>query len=240
MEEFILKAKERFELYLHYSLSLSGGYIGAYALINRSEIFGSAQTANLIHSVTDLLGGNWMGLLLRLAALLLFVLAIIAAVLLPRFYKVNLRLGCIVLELMVVTALGFFPKDMNPMVALYPVFFIMALQWCTFGNVNGYASSTTFSTNNLKQFVSALCEYYCDKDRKQLEKAKIYGGTLLFYHLGVGAAFVASLFLGIPSVWICLIPLCLSLVFLEAERIRLKVRASQVSLQTARNISENC
>lgn len=76
-----MNEKERLELYLHYSLSLTGGFMGAYALINRSEIFGSAQTSNLIHSVIDLLGGNWESILLRLAALFLFILAIMASVL---------------------------------------------------------------------------------------------------------------------------------------------------------------
>ena len=225
-----MNEKERLELYLHYSLSLTGGFMGAYALINRSEILGSAQTSNLIHSVIDLLGGNWESILLRLAALFLFILAIMASVLLPRYYKINLRLGCIVLELIVVAALGFFPESMNPMEALYPVFFIMALQWCTFGNVRGYVCSTIFSTNNLRQFIASLCEYYYDKDQKHLEKAKIYGGTLLYYHLGAASAILSSIPLGIQSVWLCLIPLCISLALLEAERLLLKVRASQASL----------
>lgn len=210
-----MKKKESSELYLHYSLSLTGGYMGAYALINRSEIFASAQTANLLHSVIALVAGNWTGLILHLAAFFIFVLTITAGVLLPRLCKINLRPGCIILELLVITALGFLPEDMNPMAALYPVFFIMALQWCTFGTIKGHVCSTIFSTNNLKQFVSALCEYYCTKNKQQLEKARIYGGTLLYYHLGAAAAVMASVPLGVRSVWICLIPLGLSLVLLE-------------------------
>lgn len=224
----MLKERDRLELYLHFSLSLTGGFMGAYSLINRTGIFGSAQTSNLIHSVMDLLARNWIGLLFRLAALFLFVMAIMAAALLPRFCKVNLRLGCILLELLVVIALGIFPEDMNPMTALYPVFFIMALQWCVFGNVKGHVCSTIFSTNNLKQFVTSLCEYCCDKNKEQLEKAKIYGGILLFYHLGVAAAFLASIPLGIHSVWICLFPLCASLALLEAQRYCLKVDISHI------------
>ena len=49
-----MKEKERTEAYIHYIMSLSGGFMGAYALLNRCEIFGSAQTANMIHSILDL------------------------------------------------------------------------------------------------------------------------------------------------------------------------------------------
>ena len=48
-----MKEKERTEAYIHYIMSLSGGFMGAYALLNRCEIFGSAQTANMIHSILD-------------------------------------------------------------------------------------------------------------------------------------------------------------------------------------------
>lgn len=207
----MLNTNEKRELYIHYILCLTGGFMGAYSIINRSGIFGSAQTANLICSVLDLTQGNLGSLLLRLTALFLFILPMMAAVILPRLYHINLPLFCILLELIVTVALGLLPENIHPMIALYPVCFIMSLQWCTFSSIKGYLCSTIFSTNNLRQFISALCEYRLEKDKKHLEKAKVYGETLLFYHLGVGAAALSSPYLGIRSIWICLIPLSLSL-----------------------------
>lgn len=216
-----MKDRERTDAFIHYIMSLTGGFMGAYGLFNRFEIFGSAQTSNLIHSVTDLAGGNWSSLLLRMGALFIFMTAIAATVFISGHSRHNLRLICILLEIPVVMTLGFLPADMNPMIALYPVFFIMAFQWCAFTGVKGYASSTIFSTNNLRQFVTALCMYRDSRDRKHLEKAAVYGYTLLFYHIGVAVSCFATRAFGTPCVWLCILPLGLSLVLMERERLHI-------------------
>lgn len=105
-----MKEKERTEAYIHYIMSLSGGFMGAYALLNRCEIFGSAQTANMIHSILDLSSGSWTSLLLRLGSLLIFITAIIAATLIPRLISIDIRLICILAEIPVIAVLGFFRR----------------------------------------------------------------------------------------------------------------------------------
>lgn len=105
-----MKEKERTEAYIHYIMSLSGGFMGAYALLNRCEIFGSAQTANMIHSILDLSSGSWTSLLLRLGSLLIFITAIIAATLIPRLISIDIRLICILAEIPVIAVLGFFQR----------------------------------------------------------------------------------------------------------------------------------
>lgn len=222
-----MKLTEHTEAYIHYIMSLTGGFMGAYALFNRSEIFGSAQTANLIHSVTDLAQGSWGSLLLRLGALFIFIAAIAATVILSMHCRANLRLICILLEIPVITALGFFPAHMSPLPALYPVFFIMAFQWCAFTGVKGYASSTIFSTNNLRQFISGLCQYADSRDKKHLEKAAVYGFTLLFYHIGAAISFFATAACGVRCVWLCLVPLAAALMLMEWAGIHTKVGAAQ-------------
>ena len=48
---------------LHYAVSMIGGFLGGYAIINHSDIFGNAQTANLIHLVTKIFSGNYIAIL---------------------------------------------------------------------------------------------------------------------------------------------------------------------------------
>lgn len=206
----------RLEECLHYTMALNGGFMGAYALLNRGEVFGSAQTANLIHMILDLTELHWTSLLLHLGALLLFTGGIVLSVWAAEHR--DLKRLCILLELPVVLALGFLPPGMTPIVALYPVFFIMAFQWCSFTGVKGYACSTTFSTNNLKQFVTALCAYGEHKNRCDLEKARIYGLTLLCFHIGVALAFFATRLWGVHAVWCCAAPLTAALFPLEAGK----------------------
>ena len=224
-----MRDKEQMESYIHYAMSMSGGFMGAYALLNRGEVFGSAQTANMIHSVTDLFSGNWYSLVLRLTALLIFIAAVTAATLIPRFCSLDLRLICILTEIPVIALLGFIPARTAPLVALYPVFFIMAFQWCAFSGVKGFVCSTIFSTNNLRQLISSLSNYWADRNKKHLEKASVYGFSLIFYHIGVALCWFSSRALGISSAWICILPLLTALALMELEHIRFKEGRAQTA-----------
>ena len=44
----------RLDLWMHCLMAIVGGFMGAYAIFNRFDIFGSAVTGNLIHMVMDL------------------------------------------------------------------------------------------------------------------------------------------------------------------------------------------
>ena len=37
-----------FDVPVHYTMAIFGGFIGAYAILARMQVFGSAQTANMI------------------------------------------------------------------------------------------------------------------------------------------------------------------------------------------------
>ncbi len=51
--------------------------------------------------------------------------------------------------------------------------------------VKGYASSTIFSTNNLRQFISSLSNYFADRNKKHLKRHGSTALLLFFYHIGV-------------------------------------------------------
>ena len=46
-----------------------------------------------------------------------------------------------------------------------------------------------------------------EKKQEHLQKLKFYGGTLLSFHLGVGAACVAWQFFDVTSIWLCFLAL---------------------------------
>ena len=45
-----------FDVPVHYTMAIFGGFIGAYAILARMQVFGSAQTANMIELVCGILG----------------------------------------------------------------------------------------------------------------------------------------------------------------------------------------
>ena len=38
----------KYRFLIHYTLSFIGGYLGLYAIVSRADLFGNAQTANLL------------------------------------------------------------------------------------------------------------------------------------------------------------------------------------------------
>lgn len=100
--------------------------------------------------------------------------------------------------------LGVLPAEMDPVLGLYPIFFVMALQWCAFKGCGKYVSSTIFSTNNYRQTTQGVTRYCITKRREELEQAKFFGLTLCSFHLGVTLSYPAHLRLGVRSAWLCL------------------------------------
>lgn len=218
-----MKSREQFEKSIHYIMSLVGGFIGAYALLNRCEVFGSSQTSNMIHVIINLLRTNPIEMIIRLTAVLIYAAGIMITVLIPKYTKLNIYLVSVILDILVLIVIGIFPKDMNNIIALYPVFFITAIQWNAFKGVNGYNCSTIFSTNNLRQAVMSLTEFICDGDKTHLVKTKFYGGILLHYHFGVVVSYFSYKLLGIQSSWVCIIPLTIALALVCSGNQELKL-----------------
>lgn len=209
-----MKQKEQFQVYFHHLMALSGGFMGAYALLSRLEVFGSSQTANMLTLVSHLVGRNYFDVFIRVMALLIYGVGISLTILIPRFTPLkNLHILSILFDIAALLISGFIPETVNPVIALYPFFFATAFQWCSFGSVKGYNSSTIFSTNNLRQTVSGFTEYCCHHDPKSLEKAKYFGGTLLFFHAGAIYSCIAYMQWHVTSAWAGILPLCLALCF---------------------------
>ena len=49
----------KYRFLIHYTLSFIGGYLGLYAIVSRADLFGNAQTANLLGVVRDLIGRDF-------------------------------------------------------------------------------------------------------------------------------------------------------------------------------------
>ena len=179
------------ELYLHSLMCILGGFFGAYAIVNGFGNMGSAQTTNMIEVVCTVLGKNYFDFFLRILAFLLYVSAIGVCVYIDKRTKINTHKYAISVEIIIMMGLAFMPHEINPLVALLPIFFMMATQWSVFHGVGKYNSATIFSTNNLRQCVSGFVEYILDKNPEQLEKGKFYANSLLWFHIGAAIAYFA-------------------------------------------------
>ena len=198
---------------IHFLMAFCGGFFGSYAVFNRMSVFGNAQTASLIEQIGAVLGHDFPDALLRLGAFLVFVSALVLSVPLERQLHRKAKYLTLAVEAAIATAISFFPEDMNPIAAVYPIFFSAALQWSIFPGAEDFVAANVFSTNNIKQTFTSLTEYVLERKsnperaREKLKKAICFGGTLLSFHCGVISGFLGSRWLGIKSSLLCLIPL---------------------------------
>lgn len=192
---------------LHLNMALIGGFMGGYAILNHHDIFGSAQTANMISLAMDAAGRGDEQWMFRIMGLLIYITGFVAAIVLSHkmtdFYLKDLS---ILADALVLFVIGFFPEQMNAFAALFPMFFATAFQWCAFKGADGFVSSSIFSTNNLRQCTTGFTEYLCTGNREELHRGKFYGKVLLFYHAGVILSFLVCSKLGVKGSWAGLLP----------------------------------
>ncbi len=196
------KTKEHLITCSHHCMAVVGGFMGGFTILTRGDLFGNAQTANMISLVHFILGKDFLHFFLRLLAVFVYALGTAAYVMIKNKTDWNIKKVSILVDYLAVVLLGFFPESMEPVIALYPVFFAMSFQWNSFPGNYGYASSTIFSTNNIRQTTLAFSEYLCDKDKKHLHKMWFFLGTLLGFHTGVAVSWFAAKYLGYQGIWL--------------------------------------
>ncbi len=206
-DESFMELKTNNDELIHHVMSSVGGFLGAYALLNRHENFGSSATSNMIIIISDILGHSFKESFIRIIALLIYVFSIVLFVTIKNKTSVNVRKLSIFLDGCCLVALAFLPADMDYIMSLYPIFFVTAFQWSSFINAGRFSSSTIFSTNNLRMAVSGFTSYCINKDESQLEQAKFFGLTLLYYHIWVIYSYISYKLFGIQSSFMGFLPL---------------------------------
>lgn len=198
------------EKILHHAVSIIGGFLGGYAIFNHCDLFGNAQTANLIHIVGKIFSADFSGLIFLVLAMLAYFAGNVFCVIAEKFIKFDLKCISLIFTSCAVVIIGIFPDIANHYIALLPILFVTPIQWNAYRTAAGYASSTIFSTNNFRVAVMSLTRYVIDRDKKQAEQSRFYWLTLLCFHTGVALSCTASLFLGTESIWLCFVPIALS------------------------------
>ena len=201
------------DMLLHSTMCIIGGFMGCYAIMCRSENLGSSQTSNLIQIFTCLFGRDIYDFLLRLCGMGLYVFAIIISTVLRKKTSCNMEKYAIAVDAAGLMALSLFPVSINPIIGILPIFFMMSTQWSVFHGLGEYNSSTIFSTNNIRQCVTALSEYIIDKNSQQKDKSMFFGNSLLWYHIGVIFGFFACKFCSIYGSLLCIPVVIVAFIF---------------------------
>jgi uncharacterized membrane protein YoaK (UPF0700 family) len=200
-------------LYLHSLMCIVGGFCGGYAVLSRAGTLASAQTLNMIEIVCTLLGRDYQQFFLRLLCAVLYVAAILIGLVVSKKNMLYAQRYAILVDIAGMVILCLIPVDTDVILGIMPIFFMMATQWTIFHGNGKYNSSTIFSTNNLKQLTLSLGEYAMERDVAQLDKAKFFGNSLVWYHIGVGIAFLACRAFAVRAS-LCALPIALAAIAL--------------------------
>ena len=120
-------------------------YPGVKPDVYKRQLFGSAQTSNLISVFADLAGHPDANFFVRLLGVFIYMFALSLTVILPKFTRLHLPYVSLFIDAMAALIVAFLPSDLNDFIALYPLYFAMAIQWCSFKGGDGSLSSTHLS-----------------------------------------------------------------------------------------------
>ncbi len=215
--EFIqpLTPAEHRDLVLQRCACIIGGFTGAYAVMILTQL-ASAQTLNIIEFILNLCNGHLRTALLLFGGICVYAFGILLSAIINAGHG-NLRRITLIVSSLVMLLYCFMPASMPMIPSLYPSFLMAPMLWIAFSvPIRGYNSACIFSSNNLRQTVYSLGSYLMDHDRRHLEKAAFFAGSLVFFHLGVAMGFVAVGLLDRKASLITL-PLILYMYYLSAS-----------------------
>ena len=202
----------KLETLLHYTMSFIGGIFAIYSLLEHSNVFGSAETGNMILLVENLLHWDWLDILILLGSLFVYSMGIGLTLWMSKYHSDTQKRMCIIIDCFAALILGFLPENIPPVIALYPAAFAMSVQWCSFRGIRENPSATTFSTGNFRQLVTIIFKYITERKRDDFFRIRFYIFTMLSFHAGVAVIYIISSYLSRQSIWIVFIPLAFAII----------------------------
>ena len=112
--------REQKQHILHFAVSSLGGFMGGYAIYNHCDVFGNAQTANMIHLVSKIFTGDFEGVVFIIIALLTYILGNVFFVIADRFIKLETKTVSLIASAVALLIIGTFPNISNNYLAILP------------------------------------------------------------------------------------------------------------------------
>ena len=204
------------------------GFYGAYTMLLRGGVFCNAQTGNMVLMGIALGQGDWLRGLYYLFPIGIFLLGVMISELIPRSVR---RLGIrwdtllILLEIIGVVAVGLIPLSAPHQISQFIIMLLCGMQFNTFRQAEGIGMATTFCTNHLRMFGSALARamFRREKHPDAAQKALAHGIMIGSFILGALMSAMLCGLCGGYTVLFTLIPLVILFAdLLHADRTKEK------------------
>lgn len=200
--------------WVYFTLICVAGFWGAYTYLLRGGIFCNAQTGNVVLMGLALGAGEWGKAGYYLVPISAYILGAFVSELVPNPLKHRLRVRwdtiLILVEMLVVAALGFVPDSAPVQICQVVINFIASMQYNTFRQAEGVPVATTFVTNHIRQVGVGLAvelRHRASADKTHRLKWARHAGMLLFFTAGAVIGTVCGRLLGGRSIWVTVLPL---------------------------------
>ena len=201
-------------------LAFCGGFQDAYTYLLRDKVFANAQTGNVVLMSIGFIEGEWLTGLRYLVPLASFAAGIFVAdnvQFYSRNRKLHWRQTILILEMLIMAAVGFFPEELD-LAANCLISFSCAMQVQTFRTVSGNAYASTMCIGNIRSAVSAFSAYSRSREKKSRDTALYYFGVILIFAVGAGVCGVMAPLFGDYTIWISLPILLIAFMLMELDR----------------------
>ena len=172
---------------------MSGGLQDAYSYFRRDGVFANAQTGNIVFLSVNLVNGDMAGVVKYLVPVGFFALGAILAKTL--FFALDSKKApywkqiVLVIEAMVLCAVGFMPQSMN-LYANALVSFSCAMQVLSFDKIYGNDFASTMCIGNIVKASGALVTAVAKRDKDALKRFALYLAVVVIFAIGAGAGYL--------------------------------------------------
>jgi uncharacterized membrane protein YoaK (UPF0700 family) len=193
-------------LYMGVLLAVVGGGLDAYTYVSRGGVFANAQTGNVVLFGVEAAAGQWARSLLHLPPIAAFVLGQVAALGLARARASRaLRHAArlvLVLEILVLVAVGLVPARWPDEVVTVAVAFVSSVQVGTFRMVDDVTYKSTMTTGNLERLVGTGFGWLADADAAAGRRTRRLLAIIAGFAAGAAFGAVATRAIGDRAVWL--------------------------------------
>lgn len=219
MEKEHLQMSESF--FLSAILAVVGGFLDSYSYLMRGHVFANAQTGNIVMFGVYIEKRNFEQALYYLIPILAFAFGVVLVEFVKKFYKeehrIHWRQRVVVLEVIMLTIVGFIPFGKMNVIANVLISFVCAMQVETFRRVHGHPFASTMCTGNLRSGTESFFQFFKTGDSSYRNKGFHYYGIIAFFVCGAVIGGFLTGKAGEHSIFICSILLAISVVLMIKE-----------------------
>lgn len=215
------------KLWVFLTLTMIGGFYGAFTYTIRGGVFSNAQTANFVLFAIKIGSGDFIQALYYLIPLTAYFIGTIISEAISgpikRLSDIRWDTILILIEITVVIFLGLLSESAPYQISQILISFICSMQYNTFQKTRKVPVATTFCTNHIRQAGKSFVNFVkSPEDRAMKNKFKIHMEMIgAFIVGGIISTILCHLFLG-KAILFTLIPL--GITFIRLIRYDIKNR----------------